>query len=229
FTLSGLLKAPTDFGGTPTEYPWVIDFEMMVNEGASVEEITQMAHFLVHLEKDYCLEDTITTQIGSDTGGGDGGDGETCSKDIDILVFEDLNQNGIHDGGEPGLDNWTVYIDENGDDQLDAEEPQAQTDSAGFVTFQNMPAGTYIIREVVESGWTLFYPDSSNNGEYEVVVECNNEIPLDFPGDLQIQAINIAPPQTLEFANIQNEDNGGGGSGSSGGGSGTSGGGGSTP
>ncbi len=45
--------------------------------------------------------------------------------------WNDLNENGIRDGGEPGLAGWTMYVDSNANGQRDAGEPSAVTASDG--------------------------------------------------------------------------------------------------
>ncbi len=45
--------------------------------------------------------------------------------------FDDRNQNGYQDAGEPGLENWTIYLDLNADGHRDADEPFTRTDANG--------------------------------------------------------------------------------------------------
>ena len=49
--------------------------------------------------------------------------------------FNDLNANGINNSGEPLLSGWTVYIDVNNDDVLEASEPELIWPKNGFGTW----------------------------------------------------------------------------------------------
>ncbi|QEF96371.1 Serine-aspartate repeat-containing protein D precursor [Stieleria maiorica] len=63
---------------------------------------------------------------------------------INGLVYDDLNRDGVLDAGEPGLAGWTLYIDDNQNDQLDAgertavtsaDDPQTPEDETGRYSF----------------------------------------------------------------------------------------------
>ena len=73
--------------------------------------------------------------------------------------FNDLNANGVRDTGEPGLPNWKIYVDINGDSQWDTGEPYAMTDANGAYTITGIVQGTYKVREVQQTGWTCSYPN----------------------------------------------------------------------
>jgi len=55
---------------------------------------------------------------------------------------------------EPGLPNWTIYLDLNNNGTLDAGEPSTLTDANGNYAFTNLQPGNYIVREVPQTGWT---------------------------------------------------------------------------
>ncbi|MBI4162584.1 MAG: hypothetical protein HY513_02780, partial [Candidatus Aenigmarchaeota archaeon] len=69
------------------------------------------------------------------------------------IKFNDLNGNGAKDAGEPGLQGWNIFLDENGNNQFDAGEMSAVTDAGGNYEFKNLIPGTYIVREVQQPGW----------------------------------------------------------------------------
>jgi hypothetical protein len=71
---------------------------------------------------------------------------------IDGHVFLDYNRDGVMSGTEPGLPNQTVFLDTNGNGQLDPGELSTLTDSNGYFQFNNLPPGSYNIREVISSG-----------------------------------------------------------------------------
>ena len=73
-------------------------------------------------------------------------------------VCDDFNDNGRLDPGEPGLQGWTVYLDDNGNSALDPSEARAITDANGNFSFTNLAAGTYTLREVLPTGWTQTLP-----------------------------------------------------------------------
>ncbi|MFN9370747.1 MAG: SdrD B-like domain-containing protein [Planctomycetaceae bacterium] len=72
---------------------------------------------------------------------------------ISGLKFNDLNGNGVQDTGEPGIENWTIYLDQNQNGQLDSGEMSVKTTSNGNFQFNQLAAGTYRVREVLQTGW----------------------------------------------------------------------------
>lgn len=69
------------------------------------------------------------------------------------VVFGDYNSNGVQDPGEPGLPNWTVYLDGNDSSTLDASEVSTVTGADGSYSFPSVGVGTYRVREILQSGW----------------------------------------------------------------------------
>jgi protocatechuate 3,4-dioxygenase beta subunit len=84
--------------------------------------------------------------------------------------YEDLNGNGTKDGGENGLQNWTIFFDANDNGTLDGGETNLTTDVNGNYTFTNVSPGTYKVREVVQSGWMR---TSSNPSDISAVSGSN--------------------------------------------------------
>jgi subtilisin family serine protease len=72
--------------------------------------------------------------------------------------WHDLDQDGVWDNGEPALAGWTIFLDEDGDKQLDPAERSSVTDSSGYYTFIDLIAGNYIVAEVQQEGWMQSYP-----------------------------------------------------------------------
>ena len=68
---------------------------------------------------------------------------------------------------EAYLPGWTAYIDANNNAKLDSGELTATTDSTGYFAFQSLAAGTYRVREVMQSGWQMTRPAA---GFYDVSV-----------------------------------------------------------
>jgi len=73
-------------------------------------------------------------------------------------VFGDVNGNGVRDTHEPGLGLFTVYLDLNGDGRLDTGDVSATTDINGNFKFTGLTAGTYKVRVVAVSGFTVTHP-----------------------------------------------------------------------
>ncbi|MEO9123485.1 MAG: SdrD B-like domain-containing protein [Microcoleus sp.] len=69
--------------------------------------------------------------------------------------FNDLNQNGVKDTGEVGLQNWQIFVDTNKDGVFEQGEPTTITDQNGNYTITDVPNGTFQVREVQQNGWTL--------------------------------------------------------------------------
>ncbi|ELS01928.1 periplasmic component of the Tol biopolymer transport system [Xenococcus sp. PCC 7305] len=72
--------------------------------------------------------------------------------------WHDLNGNGQQDPGEPGLEGWTIYLDQNQNSQLDGDEISTTTDVNGFYSFTNLRFGTYTVAEIVDSKWQQTNP-----------------------------------------------------------------------
>ena len=78
-----------------------------------------------------------------------------------------MDGDGTRDAGEPALMGWTVYLDSDNDGTLDAGEPTQVSNALGHYVFGGLTAGTYTVREVVQSGWARTYPAA---GVYTVVL-----------------------------------------------------------
>ena len=86
-------------------------------------------------------------------------------------VFADATSSGTPTGNV-GLGGWTVYLDnssatnhtDNG--VLDSDERSVQTDANGNYTFNDLPAGNYIVRIVPQANWTRDIPTAAKTGRY---------------------------------------------------------------
>ena len=92
---------------------------------------------------------------------------------ISGAVFNDLNANGLKDGGESGESGWTVYLDADGNGQLGTGETTATTAENGTYSFSGLAAGTYTLAEVQQLGWQQTSPPGTVPGIERVSV--NNE------------------------------------------------------
>lgn len=72
--------------------------------------------------------------------------------------WHDLNADGIRDATEPGLTNWTIYLDDNNNAILDPDERFTLTDVNGDYSFSFLEPGTYTVAEVLQPGWEQTNP-----------------------------------------------------------------------
>jgi hypothetical protein len=70
---------------------------------------------------------------------------------VNGTVFNDYNQSGTQDPGEPGMAGWRVYLNGTRNDST-------VTDSAGHYNFFNVLAGNTYISVVPQPGWEQIYP-----------------------------------------------------------------------
>ncbi len=61
-------------------------------------------------------------------------------------VFQDLDADGVRDSGELGAPGFTVYIDANGNNAIDAGDTQTTTNQFGAYAFTNVAPGAKVIR-----------------------------------------------------------------------------------
>ncbi|MAE62839.1 MAG: hypothetical protein CMJ18_01085, partial [Phycisphaeraceae bacterium] len=78
--------------------------------------------------------------------------------EIHGLKFEDLNENGIRDAGEPGLEGWTIYLDDNRNGVRDPGEPATVTDANGEYWLMNVDPGVHRVAEEPQPGWEQTFP-----------------------------------------------------------------------
>ncbi|MGQ9877262.1 MAG: SdrD B-like domain-containing protein, partial [Chloroflexus sp.] len=111
------------------------------------------------------------------------------------LVWHDVNNNGQRDSGEAGIDGVRIelYLDSNGNNQVDAGEFVASTTTAsgGLYTFSDLIEGNYIVRIPASqfgAGQPLagFVSSTGTNGSatgaYEPAPDTNNDIDNDDNG-----------------------------------------------
>jgi hypothetical protein len=81
---------------------------------------------------------------------------------IEGYVFNDLNGDGFRDidsdtgeYSEPGLADWTVFIDLNDNQIMDDGDLETLTNVDGFYSFTGLDAGDYEVIEVLPDGWDV--------------------------------------------------------------------------
>ncbi len=138
---------------------------------------------------------------------------------ISGLAFHDFNQNGQRDTDEPGLSGWTIFLDTNNDGVLDVGERSTVTSNNGSYVFSTVAPGSYVIAEVLQTGWmqTLPNPASPTNGRYSFTLapgedrlenafgnfalpgEIRGTVFLDLDGDTIRDAGEVAYPNLTVF------------------------------
>jgi RHS repeat-associated protein len=73
-------------------------------------------------------------------------------------LFEDRNENGQKDAGEPVLTGWMVYLDLDNDRQRDPAEPSTTSDASGNYVFGGLLPGTYTVAQEPTPGWIQTHP-----------------------------------------------------------------------
>lgn len=68
-------------------------------------------------------------------------------------IWNDKNNSGERDAGEKGIKGVVVYLDNNDNGVLDADEPSMLTSTAGYYRFRDLPPGEYNVRQEVPFGW----------------------------------------------------------------------------
>src|SRR5205823_5312778 len=80
---------------------------------------------------------------------------QTNSCSISGRKFDDANGSGVDEASKPGLEGWTIQLlDSSGTKVLQT----TTTGSGGSYSFTNVAPGTYVIREVGQTGWSCDYP-----------------------------------------------------------------------
>ncbi len=84
---------------------------------------------------------------------------------ISGINFEDWDGDGSNYEWqwEKLLAGWTIYLDANNNGQLDSGEQSTNTNWLGQYSFDNLPAGTYHVREVLKGGWMQITPKSGSH------------------------------------------------------------------
>ena len=95
---------------------------------------------------------------------------------IEGYKWNDLDGNGDWDTNEPGLPGWTIYVDEDMDGEWDGvgvEDYYATTGADGSYSIGPIPAGTYVVGEVQQSGWTQTFPGTGSDTTPPTVTDRN--------------------------------------------------------
>jgi len=81
------------------------------------------------------------------------------AQSISGVKYNDVNGNGARDPGEPGLQGWTINLEQPAGTVIQT----AATAADGSYSFTGLSAGTYVIREVLQPGWTQKAPSGGTH------------------------------------------------------------------
>jgi hypothetical protein len=77
--------------------------------------------------------------------------------------WNDLDGDGTWDKpDEPALQGWLIYLDANANGVLDNGERWTTTAADGSYSFTDLPAGEYIVAELMQPGWTQSSPNATH-------------------------------------------------------------------
>jgi uncharacterized repeat protein (TIGR01451 family) len=116
--------------------------------------------------------------------------GIAVCKALGDFVWDDVNQNGVQDPGEPGIENVTVNL-------LDINNVQITntvTDSTGFYIFPTLVASNWVVEVVPPAGYDVTAPDAGGDtvdSDINIATLRSPVIPL----------FDQAPPGVLVFTN----------------------------
>lgn len=90
-------------------------------------------------------------------------------------VFQDHNADGMLNGTDQALANWTVYLDDNFNQQLDSGEASTSSDLAGQYQFSEVALGVQHVCRVLPNDWTHTWPPSADQC-YSLTSNENGEV-----------------------------------------------------
>ena len=120
----------------------------------TIEEIMQTGWFQTEPQNPFFY--SVTATSGSSQSGLNFGNFQLVN--ITGEVYNDLNGNGNLDPGEPGLQGWTVNLL----NQAGNTVATTTSDANGDYEFDDLFPGTFIVEEVLQSGWVQTQPVNPN-------------------------------------------------------------------
>ena len=159
-----------DFGLAFTGSIALATIQSVVGSGANYTVTVETGIGDGDLRLDLIDTDSIFDSAGNPLGGAGFGNGDfVTGESFDVFTpveirgikWFDVDGNDRRDPGEPALEGWTVYLDENNDGQWNGstDEPHfALTDSDGEYVISGVRAGTYVVNAVLQTGWLQTYP-----------------------------------------------------------------------
>ncbi|MFO1521313.1 MAG: SdrD B-like domain-containing protein [Kiritimatiellia bacterium] len=112
-------------------------------------------------------------------------------KALGDFVWDDVNQNGVQDPGEPGIPNVTVnLLDING-----VQVTNTTTDATGYYLFPALVASNWVVEVVSPAGYEVTTPDAGGDDTRD------SDVSLATLRSAIIPLFDQAPPGVLVFTN----------------------------
>ena len=136
-----------------------------------------------------------------------------ASGEIHGTTWNDLDDDGVRDTGEPGLAGRHIYVDQNANGQYDSGEPTKTTAADGSYAFTGLLSGTYTVAEIQQADWAQTFPEPSPVGIERVSVACDGSqgnVNSDFPAlsadgrfvAFASAATNLVPDDTNNVSDV---------------------------
>lgn len=118
----------------------------------------------------------------------------TVTYSLGDFVWYDVNNNGIQDAGEPGVNGVTVklYADANADNIPDgAAIATTTTNASGAYSFNNLPVGKYVVAIVVPSGYSIGTTTGTSSNPNNSTTNDNNGVAVYNTSEIRTNNINL--------------------------------------
>jgi hypothetical protein len=121
--------------------------------------------------------------------------GDFQSVTVSGEVYNDLNDNGNLNSGEPGLSGWTVKLLNSSNTVI----ASTLTNSSGTYSFSGVGPGKYTLEEVPQSGWNLTQPTPTDAYSF-TTTSGTNQVGLNF-GNFQAPVV-VPEPASLTLLSL---------------------------
>ena len=112
------------------------------------------------------------------------------------VIWFDRDGDGVRETGEEGIPGMAVFLDDDGDGELDPGEPFTSTGAAGVYAFDGLAEGSYTVTQALGVGWTNTDPGPSGSpgasrapGPERILA--GDDAPDDFPFMASIQLASV--------------------------------------
>ena len=113
--------------------------------------------------------------------------------------WDDYDADGARDVGEPGLADWTIYLDLNANGAHDPTEPSDLTDANGDYAITGLAAGTYFVAEEMPATWHQSYPSATGGQSAAAAVPDTRSVTVTPGGTITFMVQNSPPTRPAGF------------------------------